>query len=806
MAVRRRAFRGSSLGTLGSWRDACRDLAFVAVLVLAAGCDRDAVPPTLDVGTPPGHRSETPVLRAPASDDEGDLDLHLHWRAARVRQRLRASDSAAAFRQFPELVVLEGAGHRALLLLPSADRSASLASFRVEIPTASECELVTWVAIAAAAGAKSDGVEIGIAVGESDPETLPIQFARLAGTRVSTAWHELRVDLSPHVGRTVWVVFAARDRKDPSHDWLLWGDPRIRPKAPASPSVVDLGTDAARRHLLRLPWSEANVFKTYTVFNDDAAAAVPPEWLRLGFPWLESLRLFSSLGANWGPSLERDYEAQMGRNPTANSRWEAQWARQYEFFRDGDGWRAAPVRDCFDWGAIDALNERAVSAGLALHLHMAGAPERFTGNQGSYPSYHYNELEVVDGEGWREYVDALFAHLSGKPWFGDAHVSFFSEPNCMWIEFDGRARHLGFHGAAEDYARQYLWTWQAKRPYLASGQGHLGPWVVEPDPGNPVLDNLPGYLRAIKEAFANAAEPLPLWSAFAFNLYETPQLTLDGFERYKLRYVRRLLAEEFPDRPLPIRLDEFGLHPLIADTFEKSVGERLEAARWAMAWHAEMLALLVEQGIQQAGSWLPLHMQFKGQDFRAYAAYVFLSFVVHGVALDLGDGDTVDVLAAPPGSSAPPDVSVRLASQHADRIGYLASSDEGSGHWRIAVWHYPSFMASDRRLDREPAQLVELRLPGAADTPWKVTITGYEDQSFAGIEGPSRVIAFDRFPKLPRLRRTETQAVGRVGLTLGPADLYLVETERQSAGCDHIDAEPPSAGAGERAQPSDGAR
>ena len=62
----------------------------------------------------------------------------------------------------------------------------------------------------------------------------------------------------------------------------------------------------------------------------------------------------------------------------------------------------------------------------------------------------------------------------------------------------------------------------------------------------PVVDNLPEHLRLLREAFVAAKEPLPPWSAFSFNVYETPQLALDHFASYKIDYVRRLLPVELP--------------------------------------------------------------------------------------------------------------------------------------------------------------------------------------------------------------------------------------------------------------------
>ena len=61
---------------------------------------------------------------------------------------------------------------------------------------------------------------------------------------------------------------------------------------------------------------------------------------------------------------------------------------------------------------------------------------------------------------------------------------------------------------------------------------------------------------------------------------------------------RRVLDAELPGSDLPLRLDEVGIHPLLATSFAEAGAPNLQGSRWATAWHAEMLALLVEQGQQ----------------------------------------------------------------------------------------------------------------------------------------------------------------------------------------------------------------
>ena len=669
------------------------------------------------------------VLRAPASPADGDLDLHQQWSAAEVRQDLGSGEERWSSRPHWELVIRNGEGHRALLMLPSRAGAASTASFRVALPASTPCELVAWLSLETGAGSQSDGLDYTVAVlpGSGPPAwrpEAPPPFERLEPTAALSAWREVRLDLSGHAGHEVWIVLAVREEGERRGDWLLWGDPRIRVAAEA-PLVIDLARPEARwRRPRSLPWSEANVFKAYAAFGD-AQPNTDDAWMQRLVPWVRSIRLFSSLGANWGPSLERDYERQVGANPTAALGPDTRWARHYEFFRDGPAWEQKAVASRFDWSQYDALLDRAAASGPALHVHMAGAPEAFTNHRGSYQSYHYNEAPVVDEQGWKSYVDAVFTHLASRPWYPHAHFSFFSEPNCVWVESDGTPRRFGFQGTPEDYARQYLWTWQAMRAHVRPDQIHFGPWVVEPAADGPVVDNLEPYVRAIVAAFAAAGEPLPPWSAFAFNIYETPRIGLDSFAAAKIAQARRIIAASLPGEPLPLRFDEVGIHPLLLAGFEKAVGTPLEDSRWATAWHAEMAALMVEQGIVQGAPWV------SALALRAIGAYVMLSRAVH--ALDFGSTHAgAIVLERPaPDAPAPADVWVRPAARAPGRLGYLwsSASDRSRGATRALAL---SFLHDERaRAAAYAPAPVEIRLPSGGHD-WRVSVLRWPDGPRAG--------------------------------------------------------------------------
>ena len=733
--------------------------AALAALVLTGvlACER---------GNPSPPRAAAP-LRAPSTRDPRDLDLHLHWRAAEVHQTLRDVDAQWSFRQYSDVIVLGGEAHRSLLLLPSRDGSAATASFPIAVPADGECELVAWVALEPGAGVYSDGVDFAVAFGDADAFDAPAVSGRLDHPDHATEWREVRLDLAPYRGRTLRMTLAARDRGSTSGDWLLWGDPRVRLTSRGTPVAIDLRhSDDGVRRPGTVPWSEVNVFKAYALFNAEEVARRRPDAIAKAIPWARSLRLFSSLGGNWGPTLEREYDRQIGQNASVDSRWERRWAARYEFFRQEPELADRPIAERFTWDEFDRLFDGVAATGLRPHVHLAGVPEPFTGGRGEYPSYHYNELPVVDEAGWKEYVDRVFAHLATRPWFRDAHFSFFSEPNCMWVSSDGSARHLGYQGDAEQYARQYVSTWQAMQRYVGPGQVHFGPWVIEPDPGNPVVDNVREFLRALRREFARRHEALPPWSAFAFNLYETPQLALDGFAEYKIAYVRQLLKDEFPDVELPIRLDEIGVHPLLAIAFERAGAGSLGATRWMVAWQAEMMALLLEERIQQAGPWLSAY------DTPAYFAAVALTHAAGGLEYHVSPAGQLRLDETTNADGG--EVAVRVAARSAERVGYAWSS-RADGSLRAAVWQLPRFATSDPRLAADPLRVpVTLRLPAAADG-WDVAVTALDDPELGGETPPQRLKIVGATTTPIELVRRETVVRDTLDVALRPAAVVMID-------------------------------
>lgn len=750
-----------------------------ALLVLAAlGCE--AVRDAFD-GAYRREAAPVTVLRAPAGPDEPDLDLHHEWRAARVRQQVAERHRDWAYRPFTEYVVLNGVGHRTLLLLPSQHGEVTTASFKVAVPAESDAELVAWVALFPKFAPDSDGVEAGWGVGDvGDPEALPLQFERLAGGRAPTDWREVRIDLAPHRGKTVWVVLASRDAGGRHSDWLLWGDPRVQAKRPAVPVVIDLGNPASlARRPRAVPWSAATVFKTYSLFSAAGAHYGEPGWLRDAYPWLESLRVLSALGGNYGPTLARA-DAEKAKESNEPPSFETDVAGRYEFFRDGLGAAPEPLASPFDWRGFDALNASAAAAGFGLLLNLAGAPERFTGGTGDYATYRFNELPVVDEPAWREYVATLFGHLATQPWYPRAAFSFFSEPNCVWVEADGTVRKVGFQGDAAQFARQYLATWQAMAPHVGTAPIHLGPFVVESIRSSAAADNLAEYLGAMQDAFAAAGTPLPPWRAFSFNLYETPHVGLDHFAAEKIAHARRVLADVLGRPDLPLAVEELGIHPMLTKAFDDATGVQLGTTHWEQAWHAETAAVLLEQGITQAAAWYPILMLYPpNQSLRAYASYLFASIVVGAVAWSAEDDGTLAVARAPGGVPSG-DVGIRLATRHTDRVGILAATEADGARHRLALWSSPRFLATDARAVTGAAtEQVEVALPPHASGTWRVRILGYEDDApLASDDGVAlRRLAFPTFPGLPRFALRELTVRDRLTLTVTPGALHLIELQ-----------------------------
>ena len=771
----------------------------------AAACDRSprgAVPPAATATPPAGVATASPAptptpgvstsCRAPTSDARligpsdaapRDLDLQFHWRAATTCQDLHELEADAGFGPLERLVIRGGDGHRVLLLLSSLHGATSVARWRVSLADAPDASFVAWLTIEESALGRSDGVDfaVGVADASTDPATVPLEFRRLTPDEAKAGWRPLRVDLSAWRGRDVWLVLASREYGDRSGDWLLWGDPRVVVAAP-EPALVDLRDPdpSTIRALREVPWRETNVFKAYSGFNEDKAAELGADWMRRLMPWLASLRLFSSLGANWGPTLARDYEAQQGHNPTRDSTEERRWAEHYEFFHDGPGWEGKAIAQRFDWRRFDRLFARIAASGTRLHVNLAGAPELFTGGRGHYHTYHFNEMPVVDEQGWKAYVDAVFRHLAQQPWFARAEFSFFSEPNSRWIADDGSVRHFGYQGDAAQYGRQYLWTWQAMKPFVRRGQVIFGPFVVEPDGDVPAADGLPAFVRAVRDAFATANEPLPPWSAFSINLYETPQLSIDHFASARIDDVRRVLPEELPGVDLPLRFDEIGIHPLITREFAAAGVADFENSRWAAAWHAEMLALLVEQRILVGSPWLHEEM------LRPYGSYVFASLASGAFAPRTAQGPALDLVAPSYPPAKAHDVHVVTASSRGDRVGHLWSVSPLDGAVRVLAWQLPRFPQSDAGLAADDAIApLHLRLPSCGGKRCVASVLGYEGQVFADLSGepirdPERVV-FAPAPQLGWLRRETRAATGDFTLGLRPGEVWLLEVTPEVA-------------------------
>jgi hypothetical protein len=318
-------------------------------------------------------------------------------------------------------------------------------------------------------------------------------------------------------------------------------------------------------------------------------------------------------------------------------------------------------------------------------------------------------------------------------------------------------------------------------PALGTAPVSLGPWVVETRRTSLTAENLAEYLQAIVGAFRAAGQALPPWRAFSFNLYETPQLTLENFASEKLVTARQVLTEVLGRRDLPIRIEELGIHPLVSQAFEAATKVSLGTTQWEMAWHAEMAAMLLDEGIVQAASWFPVMMIYPpNQSLRAYASYLFASIVVGAVDWSVNADGTLGATPRAAGDATPTEVEVRLGGRHADRIGVLAASERDGGVRRLAVWSYPRFAALDDRLEGGAVtEQVDIALPRRASGAWRVRILGYDDESpLADQTGVTvRTLRSAIFGGLPSFALRELTASDRLRLTVAPGALYLVELE-----------------------------
>lgn len=360
-----------------------------------------------------------------------------------------------------------------------------------------------------------------------------------------------------------------------------------------------------REGTLRPIWDEVNLWKLdgwFGAHRTDPADEWGEGWLRAHAPWVRYGRVVAVLGGNWAPEIADACGHRRATPEHPEPGWECGRdgqpgpAAQNEIARPTDaGWE-------MDYGPFRTSVGRVLRSGVLPHLNVSSSPSAFTGGKIDYGHYHWNAAPVTDLDGWLGFARGAFASLADlhpKDW----RVSIVNEPNCLIREGQQPPRSVGFAGGAETYARLWKATALAIREVAPEVDIHPGNYVTSDTfPGE---DNLDQYLTALAAELGR--EPAIAWEQLPYvslSLYEVPDTELLDFRTTRL--ARLSAAQEKSGlRPLPVKLDELGIHANVKGPFEERTGVQIRKTLYAASWHAEALRSFLDAGdIVSVSPWL----------------------------------------------------------------------------------------------------------------------------------------------------------------------------------------------------------
>jgi len=389
---------------------------------------------------------------------------------------------------------------------------------------------------------------------------------------------------------------------------LVFGTVRLGTGDVAERDVVELIVDAkVRIGRVRPIWDEVNLWKLFGYFgvhHADPAEWWGPAWLRGHAPWVRYGRVQAALGGNYAPPIARwcDRGEAAPEHPYSGAAecgrgGEPGPAAANELVRNAGG------RIVIDYGPFRTAVARLLGSGVLPHLNLSAPPAAFTGDAIDFTHYHWNAAPVRDLDGWRAFVTGAFravADLDPAGW----RVSIVNEPNALTlVGWQQEVRHIGFAGTPQEYARMFADGAAAIRAAAPAARIHAGNYVTSDTfPGE---NNLEGYLGALRDALAAGGqlgwEDL---AAVSLSLYETPDTSVYDF--VPVRMARLEAVERAAGlAPLPVKIDELEIHPLLATRFDAAHRQRLDTTVFAASWHAEALrALLTAGNVVSVAPWL----------------------------------------------------------------------------------------------------------------------------------------------------------------------------------------------------------
>jgi hypothetical protein len=477
------------------------------------------------------------------------------------------------------------------------------------------------------------------------------------------------------------------------------GATEFPPSEEASEKTATVVVHADRASgIIRPVWDEINLWKLYTWFGvhgSDPADRFGEGWLRRRAPWLRYARVVAPLGGSYGPSIAEDCDHRRETPQHPEVGWECGTEKgspgiaaknEIMGFENG-AW-------VVDYTPFRIALERLLRSGLRPHLNVSATPVGLTGGEGDFRHYHWNARPPSDLDSWLDFLRNGFesvADLGPAGW----RVSIINEPNCL-IPHEGEIAAVGYAGNPDGYAK--AWT-RAVRTIREAAPGiviHPGNYVTSATfPGE---DNLHIYLASMAEEL-DRSEDLD-WGQFPYvglSLYEVPDTTLADFRSTRLH--RLYKAQEVNNLPpLPIKIDEMGIHHDVRRPFEEETGEDIHLTLYSASWYAEALRKFVEAGdVTSSAGWLgPLFDQ--SGDWRPRpAAYTYWILGMLAGQLDLvsSNGESIEIAESGNDNGLPRLVTdvARHPETEDSSLGALATTSDGTT--RVFVVHHQPTLVGD---------------------------------------------------------------------------------------------------------------
>lgn len=759
----------------------------------------------LQARDPSGARAERIASALETLSARGDVDpggrSNEPMRLVEELRRARVSTSGEDFVRVERFGSDDPTLRNGILAHPGTDRATRL-EFDLGSATCDR-RFEARVTLAPDCRAESDGVRFRARVGDQ------VATAEVGGTPAGeepAPFAEIGLDLAvtgadASSGEVLVLETESGPAGDTSCDWALWVEPTVfcrdpavgsdLPEGDARERTIDVPPLADRGTPIQTAWDEANVWKLYAFFGPQSPkprrTATEPNWLVRRLPWLSHVRVLAALGGNTcrhiRPVCERSERTD--DHPFDPPCWEGQHGRAaaYEILHDEE----TPRIDTTVWGqAVDEI----LSSGVKPHLNLSAAPCLLTGGHHHYRDYHWNQVPVVDREGYGALLGVFGDEVEQRGDWSAWRLSIVNEPNCLWIappegSWPGSSpeiAHIGFTGEAETYADHFASTASFLRERLPGIQLHIGNFTIG---GKfPLEDNLAEYLGILAPALDEAGVPAGDLSALSFSLYESPQHGLGDLPAYKFGIVDRARSEDSPFHGLPIKVDEVEIHPLVVRQFREDTGGDLDSTRWAAAWHADMAAMAIDTGIQSLAPWLGRMIPDDelNRPFPKYWAYGLLSLATGQAAVadgPLGDASEWELRDGSDRASAPRLLALHRASEDRDGLGWLITREPATGDTWVALWRHANAPMTDERANEAPPLEVRLRLGAASAARDAVEALSIGPVFVLDTSGRARPTA----PRPWQLSPFETTAVqswetdvdrGELHLSLGQESIVLL--------------------------------